>query len=53
MDTLIAAVVQAGTPLFDTQRTLEKVREYCRVAAQQGATLVVFPEVPCATVKEF
>jgi nitrilase len=44
MDTLIAAVVQAGTPLFDTQRTLEKIREYCCEAAQQGATLVVFPE---------
>jgi nitrilase len=44
MDTLIAAVVQAGTPLFDTVRTLEKVREYCRAAARDGASLVVFPE---------
>jgi nitrilase len=44
MDTLIAAVVQAGTALFDTARTLEKVREYCRAAARDGAKLVVFPE---------
>jgi nitrilase len=44
MERLTVAVVQAGTPLFDTERTLEKVRKYCREAAQQGAALVVFPE---------
>jgi hypothetical protein len=32
MDRLTVAVVQAGTPLFDTERTLEKVRKYCREA---------------------
>jgi predicted amidohydrolase len=44
MDLLTAAVVQAGTPLFDMQHTLAKVRKYCREAAQLGAALVVFPE---------
>src|ERR1700730_12739205 len=44
MDRLTVAVVQAGTPLFDTEHTLEKVRKYCREAAQQGAALIVFPE---------
>ena len=38
------AVVQAGTPLFDTARTLDKVEDYCRQAQQTGAQLAVFPE---------
>ncbi len=40
----IVAVVQAGTPLFDTPRTIEKVDHYCRMAQQAGARLAVFPE---------
>jgi nitrilase len=38
------AVVQAGSCVFDTERTLEKVRTYCRMAADAGALLAVFPE---------
>lgn len=41
---LTAAVVQAGTPLFDTPRTLDKVAHYCRQAHQAGVQLAVFPE---------
>jgi nitrilase len=41
---LTVAVVQAGTPLFDTARTLDKVEHYCRQAHQAGAQLTVFPE---------
>jgi nitrilase len=41
---LIASVVQAGTPLFDTPRTLDKVEHYCRQVRQSGARLAVFPE---------
>ncbi|MHB1698726.1 MAG: carbon-nitrogen hydrolase family protein [Acidobacteriaceae bacterium] len=44
MDKVIAAVVQAGTPVFDTKRTLEKIAAYCEEAARSGAKLVVFPE---------
>lgn len=39
-----AAVVQAGTPLFNTPATLDKVEHYCRLARQSGASLAVFPE---------
>ena len=42
--TVLAAVVQAGTPLFDTPRTLDKVEHFCRQAHQAGAQLAVFPE---------
>jgi nitrilase len=44
MDKITAAVIQAGSYLFDTQRTIEKVRTYCQDAADAGARLVVFPE---------
>jgi nitrilase len=44
VDKVIAAVVQAGTPVFDTKRTLEKIEAYCQEAASAGAKLVVFPE---------
>jgi nitrilase len=44
MDKLRVAVVQAGSHVFNTVRTLEKVNHYCREAADQGAKLVVFPE---------
>lgn len=39
-----AAVVQAGSVLFDTPRTLEKLRHYVAEAARDGAALAVFPE---------
>jgi predicted amidohydrolase len=39
-----AAVVQAGSILFDTPRTMAKVAERTREAAGLGAHLVVFPE---------
>lgn len=39
-----AAVVQAGSILFDTPRSLQKLAELTADAAKQGAGLVVFPE---------
>jgi len=39
-----AAVVQAGSVLFDTPATIEKLRHFSAEAAAQGAQLVVFPE---------
>lgn len=39
-----AAVVQAGSWLFDTPRTMDLVEEQLLVAASEGAELVVFPE---------
>jgi nitrilase len=44
MATVTAAVVQAGSILFDTGRSLTKVEKYCQDAAQAGAKIVVFPE---------
>ena len=38
------AVVQAGSILFDRDRTIEKVSDFARDAAARGAKLVVFPE---------
>lgn len=38
------AVVQAGTSLFDTPRTLERMAAHCEAAKREGAELVVFPE---------
>jgi nitrilase len=38
------AVVQAGSILFDTPRTIAKFAGFARDAAAQGAELVVFPE---------
>lgn len=38
------AVVQAGSVLFDTPATLEKLRTRVAAAAGRGAKLVVFPE---------
>ena len=43
-ENLSVAVVQAGTPLFDTPRTIDKVEHYCRQAHQAGVQLAVFPE---------
>lgn len=42
--TIIGAVVQAGTPLYQTQQTLEKLADMTADAARRGAQLVVFPE---------
>ena len=38
------AVIQAGTSLFDTPRTLERMEAHCEAAAADGAELAVFPE---------
>lgn len=38
------AVIQAGTSLFDTVRTLERMEAHCDAAAAQGVELAVFPE---------
>jgi nitrilase len=38
------AVVQAGSILFDRDRTIEKASDFARDAAARGAKLVVFPE---------
>jgi len=44
MNPFRAAVVQAGSVLFDTQRSLDKLADLTADAARQGAKLVVFPE---------
>ena len=44
MEAIKAAVVQAGSALFDTPRTLEKFADLARDAAARGARLAVFPE---------
>lgn len=38
------AVIQAGSVLFDTPATLDKLARFAREAAAQGAKLAVFPE---------
>jgi nitrilase len=38
------AVVQAGTALFDTPRTLDRMQKLCESAAGQELGMVVFPE---------
>ncbi len=37
-------VIQAGSSLFDTPRTLERMAAHCEAAAEQAIDLVVFPE---------
>ncbi len=44
MSTIIGAVVQAGTPLYDKKATFEKLADLISDAASQGAKLVVLPE---------
>lgn len=44
MEKVTVAVVQAGSFLFDTKRTLEKAQSLFGEAARAGARLVVFPE---------
>ncbi|MFQ5564693.1 MAG: carbon-nitrogen hydrolase family protein [Parvularculaceae bacterium] len=43
-ETLAAAVVQAGSILFDTPATMEKFSDLLADAARSGAKLAVFPE---------
>src|SRR5580704_5333800 len=40
----IVAVIQAGSLLGDTPRTLTKLRQFCIDCAARGAQLAVFPE---------
>ncbi len=40
----LAAVVQAGSLIYNTPATLEKLKDLTHDAARQGAALVVFPE---------
>lgn len=40
----VASVVQAGSILFDTPRTLEKLAELAAATRKTGASLAVFPE---------
>ncbi|GGJ25345.1 carbon-nitrogen hydrolase family protein [Neoroseomonas lacus] len=42
--TIKAAVVQAAPVLFDTRKTVSKLADLARDAAEKGADLVVFPE---------
>jgi nitrilase len=44
MSTVRVAVIQAGSYVFDTARTVEKLRTYCQDAADAGARLALFPE---------
>jgi nitrilase len=44
MKALTAAVVQAGSLLFDTPRTIAKLGDLTSDAAKRGAKVVVFPE---------
>ncbi|MDR6192915.1 nitrilase [Agrobacterium pusense] len=38
------AVIQAGTSLFDTPHTLERMEAHCEAAAAESVELAVFPE---------
>ncbi|WP_304608266.1 nitrilase-related carbon-nitrogen hydrolase, partial [Gluconobacter cerinus] len=38
------AVIQAGTTLFNTPQTLDRMESHCNEAAAQGVELAVFPE---------
>lgn len=44
MSIVTVAVVQAGSPLFDTAAAVRKAEQYIREAATEGARLVVLPE---------
>ncbi|HEX5565903.1 MAG TPA: carbon-nitrogen hydrolase family protein [Streptomyces sp.] len=44
MTSVTAAVVQAGSPLFDTAASLAKAKEAISEAARQGADIIVLPE---------
>ena len=38
------SVIQAGSSLFNTPRTLERMAAHCETAAREGVELAVFPE---------
>ena len=38
------AVIQAGSSLFDTPKTLDRMQAQCEAARAEGAELAVFPE---------
>jgi nitrilase len=42
--TFRAAVVQAGSVLFDTPASIAKLADWTSAAVAEGASLVVFPE---------
>lgn len=44
LNAVTVAVVQAGSILFETRRTLQKLELLYREAAERGAKLVLFPE---------
>lgn len=44
MTKTVGAVVQVGTPLYDTPKTLEKLADWTAKARADNAGLVVFPE---------
>ncbi|WP_420429809.1 carbon-nitrogen hydrolase family protein [Kordiimonas sp.] len=44
MNMVVGAVVQAGTPLFDKEKTFQKLGDLVSDAAGRGAKLVVLPE---------
>lgn len=44
MTTHRLAVIQAGSSLFDTPRTLERMAAHCEAAAREGVEFAVFPE---------
>ncbi len=44
MTTQRVAVVQAGSSLFDTPRTLDRMQAHCEAAQALGVQLAVFPE---------
>ena len=41
---VVVSVVQSGSVLFDTPRTLEKLAELAKAAREAGAQVVLFPE---------
>jgi nitrilase len=41
------AIVQAGSLLYNTAGTIEKLRQLTAKAAKQGAKLVLFPGICC------
>jgi nitrilase len=42
--TVTVALVQDGTAVFDTPKTLEKVADWCEQASSAGADMILFPE---------
>ena len=44
MGSIKAGVIQAGSRVFDTPRSIDKVQKWCGEASTAGAKLLVFPE---------